>query len=44
MGQDYGAAHAAELQMGSPSEVMTMLVPVALAKWEADELIWVRPH
>lgn len=42
VGQDYGAAHAAELQLGSPSEVMTMLVPVALAKWEVDELIWVR--
>ena len=44
VGQDYGAAHAAELKMGSPSEVMTLLAPVALAKWEADELVWVRPR
>ena len=43
-GQTYGAEHADELKMGSPSEVMALLVPVALAKWEADELIWVRPH
>ena len=44
VGQEYGAAHERELRMGSPSEVMTMLVPVALEKWESDELIWVRPH
>lgn len=44
VGQEYGLAHTAELQVGSPSEVLTMLVPVALEKWEADELIWVRPH
>jgi hypothetical protein len=44
VGQDYGVAHAGELQVGSPTEVMTMLVPVALGKWEADELIWVRPR
>ena len=43
-GQTYGAAHADELKVGSPSEVTTMLMPVALAKWEADELIWIRPH
>ncbi|PKH44311.1 hypothetical protein SAMN05192575_102358 [Nocardioides alpinus] len=43
-GQQYGAAHAAELQMGSPSEVMTLLVPVALEKWDSDELVWIRPH
>lgn len=43
-GQEYGAAHAAELQMGSPSDVMAVLVPVALEKWESDELIWVKPH
>ncbi len=43
-GQAYGAEHVDELQMGSPSEVMTMLVPVALAKWESEELIWVQPH
>ncbi|HSU03379.1 MAG TPA: hypothetical protein VLK03_12570 [Nocardioides sp.] len=44
VGQEHGAAHAAELSQGSPSEAMTRLVPVALAKWEADELVWVRPH
>lgn len=43
-GQEYGAEHADELKVGSPSEVMTVLVPVALAKWDADELIWIRPH
>ena len=43
-GQAYGATHPDELRMGSPSEVMTMLVPVALEKWTSDELIWVRPH
>ena len=43
-GQAYGAQHADELKAGSPSEVMTVLVPVALAKWDADELIWIRPH
>jgi hypothetical protein len=43
-GQAYGAAHAADLQVGSTSEVMTMLVPVALEKWESDELIWVKRH
>lgn len=42
VGRAYGEAHADELQLGSPSEVMTMLVPVALAKWEAEELIWIR--
>ena len=44
VGQAYGVAHATELQAGSPSEVLTMLVPVALEKWESDELIWIRPH
>jgi len=44
VGQEYGAAHASDLQVGSPSEVMERLVPVALEKWEADELVWVRPH
>lgn len=43
-GQDYGLAHATELQVGPVSEVLTMLVPVALEKWESDELIWVRRH
>lgn len=44
VGQAYGAAHASDLQVGSVSEVMERLVPVALAKWEADELVWIRPH
>lgn len=41
-GQAYGAEHAAELADLSPSEAMTSLVPVALAMWSAEELIWVR--
>lgn len=44
VGQDYGAAHAEDLRGGSASAVMERLVPVALEKWAADELIWVRPH
>lgn len=44
VGQDYGAAHAADLAQCSPSEAMVALVPVALAKWESDELIWIKPH
>jgi hypothetical protein len=43
VGQDYGEAHAAELR-GGIREVVERLVPVALAKWEADELVWLRPH
>jgi hypothetical protein len=26
----------------TPGEAMASLVPVALAKWESDELVWVR--
>ncbi len=44
VGQDYGAANASELAAGSPTDAMTALVPVALAKWEADELVWIRPR
>ena len=44
VGQEYGLAHVDELRLGSPSEAVTGLVPVALEKWEADELVWVRPH
>lgn len=44
VGQEYGVAHAAELEVGSPADALTMLVPVALEKWESDELIWVRPR
>jgi hypothetical protein len=43
-GQAYGAEHADDLAPLSPSEAMTSLVPVALAMWEAGELIWVRPR
>jgi hypothetical protein len=43
-GQVYGAAHAADLADLSPSEAMTSLVPVALAMWESDDLVWVMPH
>ncbi len=44
VGQEYGAAHTSELQAGSASEVLNLLVPVALEKWESDELIWVKPR
>jgi hypothetical protein len=43
-GQVYGAAHASELKTGSPSDAVRSLVPEALAKWESDELIWIKPH
>jgi hypothetical protein len=43
-GQAYGAAHAEELKSGSASDAMAFLVPVALEKWESDELVWVKPH
>ena len=43
-GQAYGAAHVDELTAGSPSDAMAVLVPVALEKWESDELVWVRPR
>lgn len=43
-GQDYGTAHAAELKQGSASEAVASLTQVALAKWESDELVWVKPH
>jgi hypothetical protein len=41
VGQDYGTDHADDLRDLSPGEAMAALVPVALAKWEADELVWV---
>lgn len=44
VGQDHGEAHARELSRGSVSEAMVRLVPVALQKWEAGELVWVKPH
>ena len=43
-GQAYGTAHVDELTAGSTSDAMAALVPVALEKWESDELVWVRPH
>ena len=44
VGQAYGAEHAADLTAGSASAAMAVLVPVALEKWESDELVWVKPH
>ena len=44
VGQAYGAEHAADLTAGSASAAMAVLVPVALEKWESDELVWVTPH
>ena len=41
VGQTYGAAHAAELREGSVSAAVESLVPVALEKWDAGELVWV---
>ncbi len=43
-GQEYGAAHAAELTEGSASAAVASLSQVALEKWESDELVWVQPH
>jgi hypothetical protein len=43
-GQAYGAEHADDLAGLSPTEAMTSLMPVALAMWEAGELVWVRPR
>ena len=42
-GQAYGAAHVADLTAGSPADAMAVLVPVALEKWESDELVWIKP-
>jgi hypothetical protein len=44
VGQAYGVAHAADLARGSAGDAVASLVPVALEKWESDELIWIRPH
>ena len=44
VGQQHGQEHAAELKVLSTTDAMALLVPVALEKWEADELIWIRPH
>ena len=44
VGQAYGAEHVADLTAGSASAAMTVLVPVALEKWDSDELVWIKPH
>ena len=44
VGRAYGTDHAADLTAGSTSDALALLVPVALEKWETDELIWVRSH
>lgn len=44
VGREYGAAHAARLSGLSLGAAVDALVPVALAKWDADELVWVRPR
>jgi hypothetical protein len=44
VGRTYGAEHAGDLTAGSTSDALALLVPVALEKWESDELIWVRDH
>ena len=44
VGQAYGAEHAGDLTAGPASAAMAVLVPVALEKWESDELIWIRTH
>lgn len=43
-GQDYGLEHAVDLRAGPLADAVTRLVPVALSKWDSDELVWVRPH
>ena len=43
-GRAYGAEHVDDLTTGSASTAMSVLVPVALEKWESDELVWIRPH
>ena len=43
-GQAYGVTHVSDLTVGSPSDACALLVPVALEKWDSDELIWVRRH
>lgn len=44
VGQAFGAAHVDDLTAGSASAAMAVLVPVALEKWESDELVWIKPH
>jgi hypothetical protein len=44
VGREYGTAHAAEIGQGSMPDALARLATVAVQKWTADELIWVRPH
>lgn len=41
VGQAYGVENADDLRPLSPGDAMAALVPVALAKWEAEELVWI---
>jgi len=43
-GRAYAAANSAAIGQGSLTDALKALVPVARAKWAADELIWVKPH
>ncbi len=44
VGRAYGTHHAAAIGQGSVSDALQALVPVAMAKWTADELIWIKEH
>lgn len=44
VGQDHGEAHAEELKVLATADAIAQLVPVALEKWESDELVWIKPH
>lgn len=44
VGQDHGEAYAEELKALATADALALLAPVALEKWESDELIWIKPH
>lgn len=44
VGRAWGQAHGAEVRDLPIGDAMARLVPVALEKWDAGELVWVRPH
>ncbi len=44
VGRAYGAAHAATIGRGSLIDALHALVPVAIGKWDAGELIWIKGH
>ena len=44
IGRAHGAADAARIKQGSRSEALAALVPVAKDKWDAGELIWIKPR